>query len=412
VTSATVVDRGAVTRAPGGSEHAPVDTGRLIEAALRQVLGALPPSFNQDMDFAELGIDSILSTQIHTALTPSFPKLEAYALFEYPSVARLRAHLDGEPAPNDPAPIEVRESGAIAALEFGEERIPIHEYLRAYGSSSSRSATMSVHAVDVGDGRIIETVICGDGPPVVLLPPFNSTAIIWIQQLLHLSDDYQMIVPHYPGIDGSDWDDRIESLDDVADAVARSLVQLHRDGIVTRSRAQWVGWSLGGFVAQILAARHAALVERLVLISTTSISWSSDEYQVSPETFSRMCASEFRAGFAKLPEFIRRHPQVRALEARGQLEKFVVGSVDRRVINRYFQMIARFRHSHAARAITQPTYLVSGENDELMPAKFARRLSREIQGSEYHEVPGGLHFLSLFRFEAINEKLRSWLKSS
>ncbi|KIG19430.1 Malonyl CoA-acyl carrier protein transacylase [Enhygromyxa salina] len=406
-------DRGAVERAPSSrSPAAELDTGRRIEAALRQVLGVLPPSFNQDMDFAELGIDSILSTQIHTALAPSFPQLEAYALFEYPSVAQLRAHLEGAAAPNDPEPVELRESGAIAALEFGQERTPIREYLRAHASSSSSAAAMSVHAVDVGDGRTLEAVVCGDGPPVVLLPPFNSTAIIWIQQLLHLSDDYQLIVPHYPGIDGSDWDDRVESLDDVADAVARSFAQLQRDGIVTRSRAQWVGWSLGGFIAQILATRHAALVERLVLISTTTISWSSDEYQVSPEVFSRLCAAEFHAGFDKLPEFIRQHPQVRALEARGQLEKFVVGSVDRRVINRYFRMIARFRHSDAARSITQPTCLISGENDELMPAKFARRLSREIQGSEYHEVPGGLHFLSLFCFEAINEKLRSWLKSS
>jgi pimeloyl-ACP methyl ester carboxylesterase len=45
-----------------------------------------------------------------------------------------------------------------------------------------------------------------------------------------------------------------------------------------------------------------------------------------------------------------------------------------------------------------------------MPAKFARRLHKEIKDSEYYEIPGGQHFLSLFNSDIINRKLKKWLK--
>ena len=103
-------------------------------------------------------------------------------------------------------------------------------------------------------------------------------------------------------------------------------------------------------------------------------------------------------------------PLIRRWHKQDQVEKFVLGTKQQSVIDRYFLMIARFRHADVASQLNTKTYLLSGGDDELMPARFARRLHKQIKHSEYYEVEGGQHFLSLFNKGIINRKLRDWLK--
>lgn len=282
------------------------------------------------------------------------------------------------------------------------------EYVNAYNSAGNAPHPIEIQDVDVG-GTNIECIVCGEGPTVVLLPPFNSTAIIWIRQLRTLSRYYRLVVPHYPGLSRSDWVEGLDNFGDLSDLLAGAIDGLVATGTLPQKKVHWVGWSLGGFIAQILSTRHPDHVDRLVLVSTTTISWSSKEYSISGEEFAQKCAEEFQENFRKLPTFLKRMRQIKALRKEGKLERFVVGTTDPRVIGSYFRMIARFKNSEVAEQVQAETLLISGADDALMPAKFARALSEKIPRAEYWEVPGGEHFLSLFESKTINKMLGSWL---
>jgi pimeloyl-ACP methyl ester carboxylesterase len=165
---------------------------------------------------------------------------------------------------------------------------------------------------------------------------------------------------------------------------------------------------MGGFIAQTVCKHHPQYVDKLVLISTTTISWSSKEYMISAEDFSIKCTEEFEDNFQTLPSFLRSMPEISAFKKDGHIEHFVWGTTNRRILDSYFRMIARFRNVDEANHVRAKTMLISGGNDVLMPAKFARELSEKIPGSVYREIDNGKHFLSLFHYKSINKLLNEW----
>jgi len=396
------------------------DTLTLVRDTLKRVLGALPEVYTDKTLFGDLGIDSIMGTKIHTELCRVYPKLDMFALFEFNTSILLSSHLDGlEPVSeqavqaspsedNSLAPEEEDEDvGDIGALEFGETLAPIKRYVDAYHSSSEVTHKITTENVSV-NGTRIECMVCGEGPTIILLPPFNSSAVIWIRQLQGLSGQYRIIVPHYPGLSGSDWVDGLDNFEQLAGILTGVIDELVKLKVIKNKKNHWVGWSLGGFVAQTICKHYLQYVDRLVLISTTTISWSSDEYTVSAEDFSIKCAEEFEDNFRKLPDFLRKMPEVKTFRKEGHIERFVWCSTNRRILDSYFMMIARFRHVESADHVQAKTLLISGGADVLMPPKFARELSDKIPDSEYHEIKNGHHFLSLFHYKKINKLLSQW----
>ena len=403
------------TSASGASNP---DALTLVRDTLKRVLGALPEVYTDKTLFGDLGIDSIMGTKIHTELSRSYPALDMFALFEFNTSTLLSAHLDNlkpvsgqtssKPAlvSHQSAPAE-EGVGDIGALEFGETLAPIKRYVDAYHDSSEVKHKMTIENVSVNGARI-ECLVCGEGPTIILLPPFNSSAIIWIRQLQDLTGQYKIIVPHYPGLSRSDWVDGLENFEQLAGILTGVIDELVNLNVIPDKKNHWVGWSLGGFVAQTICKHYPQYVDKLVLISTTTISWSSEEYTISAEDFSIKCAEEFEENFQRLPEFLRKMPEIKAFREEGHIERFVWCTTNRRILDSYFRMIARFRHVESASHVQAKTMLISGADDVLMPPKFARELSEKIPDSVYHEIKNGHHFLSLFHYKKINELLSQW----
>jgi pimeloyl-ACP methyl ester carboxylesterase len=104
----------------------------------------------------------------------------------------------------------------------------------------------------------------GQGPPLVMLTGTGSTMAEWDPALLRLLARHRRLVLFdYPGIGRSGrW--RGRSFDSLADVTAAFMSAI---GV---PRADVLGWSMGGFVAQRLAIRHPAIVSRLILAATNS----------------------------------------------------------------------------------------------------------------------------------------------
>jgi len=395
------------------------NTLSLVRDTLTRVMGALPQVYTDETIFADLGIDSIMVGRIHTALCRSYPSLDLFAFFEFNTSTLLSAHLNslepvttstvppGKPATGRQSVPEKGDVGDIGALEFGDTVVSFQQYADAYHRWPKAGQRFNIENVMV-NGGCIECIVCGEGPTLMLLPPFNSSAIIWIRQLHQLSEKYKIIVPHYPGFGRSDWVDGLDHFNDLADILVGVIDKLADSRVIPKKKIHWVGWSLGGFVAQTICKQHPEYVDKLVLISTTTVSWSSKEYMISAEEFSLKCAEEFEQNFKKLPKFLRRMSEIKIFRKEGHIERFVWCTTNRRILDSYFRMIARFRNAEAAEHVRAPTLLISGSDDVLMPAKFARELSEKIPNSVYKEIEKGHHFLSLFHYKAINKLLSRW----
>jgi pimeloyl-ACP methyl ester carboxylesterase len=118
---------------------------------------------------------------------------------------------------------------------------------------------MHTHLLDIRNTRLaVHTA--GSGLPVVLLHAFPLDHGMWARQA-PLADSLRLIVPDLRGFGGSG--SVPGSIADFADDVAEILDALHveRPAVVC-------GVSMGGYVAQHMATRHADRVAALVLVDT------------------------------------------------------------------------------------------------------------------------------------------------
>jgi pimeloyl-ACP methyl ester carboxylesterase len=102
----------------------------------------------------------------------------------------------------------------------------------------------------------------GAGPPVIFLNRFRATMDHWDPALLNVvATKHRVIVFDNAGV-GLSTGRTPDTFTAMADDAARFTRAL---GI---ERADFVGWSIGGMVAQALLVRHPQLVRRAVLLAT------------------------------------------------------------------------------------------------------------------------------------------------
>ena len=130
------------------------------------------------------------------------------------------------------------------------------------GEDAAQPFEARVRSVPVGATRIA-WYERGQGPPLVMLTGTGSTMAEWDPALLRLlARERRLILLDYPGVGRSGpWRGR-RSFDSLAAAVAGFM------GVIGVPRADVLGWSMGGFVAQRLAIEHPVRVSRLILAGT------------------------------------------------------------------------------------------------------------------------------------------------
>lgn len=173
----------------------------------------------------------------------------------------------------------------------------------------------------------------------------------------------------------------------LADALAAGL-----DGPVNL-----VGWSMGGMVAQALAARHPARVDRLVLVGTSPAfvnrpGWTFGIESAVLADFAADLARDYRA---TLLRFL-------ALQARGgERARAVVGRLRESVFARRepssdvlaagLALLAGVDLRSQAGDIVCPTLVVHGAHDTLCPVGAGRWLAERIPEAQLALHPAASH---------------------
>jgi pimeloyl-ACP methyl ester carboxylesterase len=102
----------------------------------------------------------------------------------------------------------------------------------------------------------------GRGTPLLLIAGLASDSLSWMTVAEPLAARWRTIAPDNRGVGRTTPQDAASSIDAMADDCAALL---DHAGI---ARADVLGHSMGGFIAQRLALRHPALVRRLILAGT------------------------------------------------------------------------------------------------------------------------------------------------
>jgi len=249
-------------------------------------------------------------------------------------------------------------------------------------------AQASTKFVDVNGFRVATRTI-GTGQPIVLLQRFRGTLDDWDPALVSaLARERQVILFDSVGVGESEGEipDAVEPMADFAASVIRSL---------DVGKADILGYSLGGFVAQVLAIKYPQLVRKLVLAATMppggtpNVGWSRawlDTAQTPVPTpaialslFYTETDSSRSAGAASFGRMASPPVYVSSAGMAAQanaISRFADGE------DGWF---ARLKE------IAAPTFVANGDSDGLFPAIDSAMLALEIPESRLAIYPDSGH---------------------
>jgi pimeloyl-ACP methyl ester carboxylesterase len=239
------------------------------------------------------------------------------------------------------------------------------------------------------DGVDIAYYVRGSGPPALFVMGLGGRAADWGDRFLDaMAAHLEVLTVDNRGTGasarpGTDW--TLETMADEAVGVLDAL---------GRPRAHVVGLSMGGMLAQLIALRHPARVDRLALVSS-----HGGGPGVVPPTPAAMAvlvadrsvprAEVTRRAMATIsaPGFAARHPEaIEALVALAEAQPTPEVMFARQLA----AILASDRMADLPR-ITAPTLVVHGTEDPLVPPANGVALARAIPGARLVELPGCGH---------------------
>lgn len=235
----------------------------------------------------------------------------------------------------------------------------------------------------------------GRGSPLAMLTGTGSTMSEWDPALLRrLARRHRLILFDYPGVGMSGpWNGR--SFDSLADDTARLMKA------IDLARADVLGWSMGGFVAQRLAIRHPGRVSRLVLAATNP----GGSHAVLGTPRAQAIDSEPDPSLADILREL--YPRNRQGEARRFLHRLASASRSGEIPDDFGVSAATTRAQVAAEdpwlrsnrnyrqlaSIEAPTLAAAGAEDAVTPCLNLRRIADRMPRSQLRVFAGAHAFL-------------------
>jgi pimeloyl-ACP methyl ester carboxylesterase len=228
------------------------------------------------------------------------------------------------------------------------------------------------------------------GTPLVLLQHFSGNIDAWDPAVVNtLAVDRPVIAFDNAGVGRSTG-----NTPDSVEAMARDAVTfIEQLGL---SEVDLLGYSLGGCVAQQMAAEHGPLIRKLILVGTAPRGGEEHLLAVLKEAFSRSETPDPR-----LPLFFTRSA---ASQAAGKafLKRVYTRTEDRDIdsgsavtdpqAKALITWCATPDPEHTIlRAITQPALVVSGSSDTMLPADNAYTMFKALSNAQLVLYPDSGH---------------------
>lgn len=241
----------------------------------------------------------------------------------------------------------------------------------------------------------------GAGPDVLLIGGLGDPYECWQGQLDGLAGRYRLTAHDNRGVGRTPMPPGELSIRAMADDAACALREL---GV---ERAHVAGFSMGGLIAQELALAHPQRVSSLVLLSSYARADGLLHRTISSWIWLARVADEPREFLHAFSAWLfsrRAHED-------GFAEGWVRGGLDdpHPMSTEDFCAAARACLEHDASdrlgAISAPTLVVGGEEDLVVPPRFARELAARIPGARVALLPAYAHQSFMEAPERINAVL-------
>jgi len=261
------------------------------------------------------------------------------------------------------------------------------------------------------DGTGVATRTAGSGPRLVLLHRFRGTLDDWDPAFVSsLAADRQVLMFDSLGV-GQTGGEAPASVEGMADFTAR-VIQ-----VAGKKPIDLLGWSLGGFVAQVLAIKHPQLVRRLVLAGTMPAGGGA-ELVWSRDWLKRASAPVPTAENALALLFADSEASRKAGQSSlARLPHPPAAYVSPATMATQAEAIRRFADGDDGdwyvrlKEIEVPTLVANGDRDELFPAIDSAVLAREIPHSQLAIHPDSGHAF-LFQYpERFASDVRRFLET-
>lgn len=232
----------------------------------------------------------------------------------------------------------------------------------------------------------------GEGPGLVLLHGWGAHSAAWTGMREALAKNYSVTCIDLPGHGNSPY--QVEVMDSLT-ALTEAVLA------VTPPTASWLGWSLGGLVAQQAALLEPRRVKKLILLGSTPsfVSREGWPYAVEPavfETFHQNLVKDSRATLLRFIALQTRGSKQAGEDARLLKELLLQPAPDSDALQAGLNLLRQSDMREQLRLINVPTLLLAGARDTLLPKEALAEMARLLPDAtvEIIERAGHAPFLS------------------
>ncbi len=252
------------------------------------------------------------------------------------------------------------------------------------------------------NGIDIRYAIAGQGPWLLLAHSLATDLSLWDDQMVALTARFRVLRFDTRGHGGSSAPDMAYDFP----LLASDAIDL-MDGLGI-DKAQFVGISMGGMIAQHVALAAPERIDRLVLVSTTSsyppearAMWGDRIAAVRAQGMEPLVAPTLERWFT--PPWRQAHPEVMARIGhliRATPTAGYIGSG---------QAIATLDTTSRLPELRCPTLVIAGASDAGTPPAMGRKIAEQVPGARFELIDSASHLCNVEQADIFNRLLLDFL---
>ncbi len=262
--------------------------------------------------------------------------------------------------------------------------------------------------------------IFGEGYPLLLVHGFVATKESWLAQVPDLSNHFKVIRFDNRGAGSSDKAESSYRLGDFVEDIKGLLDHL---GI---SKANIIGWSLGGMLVQNYALKYPETVNKLVLINTnygTPDESGPEAYkntQIQQAELRKLDPAKAFWSGARIGFYIKFRKQMEKepskkwyglWSAEDLIEQSTINPTTVHEIELQGEVLKEHNTAEKLNEITKPTLLLTASHDRITPRSTMEEIHNKMPNSTIHVIENAGHDSPLEKTPEVNRFIIDFLNN-